>query len=85
MHLRIVPESVPLAEWPGRYNQFREELHRSTYSFGGRLSGEHGIGYKKKAALARLIDPVELSLMRAIKLAFDPNMILNPGKIFDPA
>jgi glycolate oxidase len=85
MHLRIVPGSVPLTEWPDRYNQFREELHRSAYDLGGRLSGEHGIGYKKKAALARLIDPVELSLMRAIKLAFDPNLILNPGKIFDPA
>jgi glycolate oxidase len=85
MHLRIVPGEVSPSEWPELHTLFRDELYHSAYGLGGRLSGEHGIGFKKKAALSVLIDPVELSLMRAIKQAFDPNLILNPGKIFDPA
>jgi len=84
MHLRIAPGGVPLTDWPALHARFRDELYRSAYDLGGRLSGEHGIGFKKKAALSGLIDPVELSLMRAVKRAFDPNWILNPGKIFDP-
>jgi glycolate oxidase len=53
------------------------------YPLGGKLSGEHGIGYKKKALFHEYTDPVELQLMQAIKKAWDPNLILNPGKVFD--
>jgi D-lactate dehydrogenase len=49
---------------------------------GGSLSGEHGVGIEKRAFIAREIDPVTLQLMKQIKIAFDPNNILNPGKIF---
>jgi D-lactate dehydrogenase len=48
----------------------------------GSLSGEHGIGLEKKDFIDREVDPVSLSLMRGIKKLFDPNGILNPGKIF---
>jgi glycolate oxidase len=57
-------------------------LYRITCSLGGKISGEHGIGLKRREYLEELIDPVELSLMRAIKNAWDPNHIMNPGKIF---
>jgi len=50
---------------------------------GGKISGEHGIGIKRRDALAKLIDPVELKLMKAIKKAWDPNNIMNPGKVFE--
>jgi glycolate oxidase len=40
------------------------------------------VGAKRKEALARFIDPTKLNLMRAIKKSFDPNLILNPGKVF---
>ncbi len=53
------------------------------YRLGGKLSGEHGIGYKRKELMAEFTDPLELSAMKAIKKALDPNLILNPGKIFD--
>lgn len=48
----------------------------------GTISGEHGIGREKREYVGLEIDPVTLDLMRRIKLQFDPNNILNPGKIF---
>ncbi|HEX7520878.1 MAG TPA: FAD-linked oxidase C-terminal domain-containing protein, partial [Acidimicrobiia bacterium] len=44
-----------------------------------------GIGSEKKRYFLELEDPVKVALMQRIKAAFDPNGILNPGKIFDPA
>ncbi|HWR06865.1 FAD-binding oxidoreductase [Sporomusa sp.] len=83
MHVRIIPGEVPVGVWPAAVKKFREKLYTATYDLGGRLSGEHGIGLKRKEVLRTIIDPVELALMQAIKTAFDPNHILNPGKIFD--
>jgi len=47
----------------------------------GTLSGEHGVGLEKRDYIDREIDPVTLNLMRGIKTQFDPNNILNPGKL----
>jgi glycolate oxidase len=58
------------------------ELYEVTKGMGGKISGEHGIGVKRREYLKHVIDPVELSLMRAVKEAWDPNYIMNPGKIF---
>jgi len=54
-------------------------------SLGGTLSGEHGIGIEKRAYVPRAIDPGALSLMRALKGVFDPDGILNPGKLLPEA
>ncbi len=48
---------------------------------GGTLSGEHGVGLEKRDFVQRELDPVNLRLMHAIKRQFDPNGILNPGKL----
>ncbi len=53
--------------------------------FGGTLSGEHGIGYEKKEFVGLEIEPATLELMIRIKRQFDPNNILNPGKLFPGA
>jgi len=45
------------------------------------LSGEHGIGLEKRVFIAREIEPATLGLMRGIKRQFDPNGLLNPGKM----
>jgi FAD/FMN-containing dehydrogenase len=50
-------------------------------SLGGSISAEHGIGRLKAAEFARRADPVELAVMRALKLTLDPQGIMNPGKV----
>ncbi len=50
----------------------------------GSLSGEHGVGIAKRDFIDREIDPPTLDLMRQIKMLFDPNNILNPGKTLPP-
>ena len=50
-------------------------------ALGGSFSAEHGIGLEKRGALARHGDPTKRALMAAIKHAFDPKGIMNPGKV----
>jgi glycolate oxidase len=59
------------------------ELFAAGIGLGGVISGEHGIGTTKKPYFLALEDPTKVALMRRIKKAFDPEGILNPGKIFD--
>ena len=49
---------------------------------GGTITGEHGVGVAQEGWLARELGPVGLEMQRAIKGAFDPLGILNPGKVF---
>jgi glycolate oxidase len=84
LHATLVkdPEST-MEQWHKDEPACLRELYHIVANLGGKISGEHGIGIKRKGFLAELIDPVELGLMRAIKRAWDPNNIMNPGKIFD--
>ena len=59
-----------------------DEVFSLVLSLDGTLSGEHGVGREKRPYVAREIDPPTLALMRDIKRVFDPNDILNPGKLF---
>ena len=52
-------------------------------SLGGTISGEHGIGLIQKSFMPVMFDPISMELMKGIKKVFDPNHILNAGKIFD--
>ncbi len=61
----------------------RTELYQDCKERKGMISGEHGIGLVKKPYLSLVLDPEEIALMKGIKSLFDPNNILNPGKIFD--
>jgi glycolate oxidase len=64
-------------------NKLLHELFAAGMQLGGAISGEHGIGTAKKTYFLELEDPAKVDLMRRIKHAFDPNGILNPGKLFD--
>lgn len=59
-----------------------KELFKKTIALGGTLSGEHGVGITKAPYLEMELGRSQIALMKRIKAAFDPNGILNPGKIF---
>jgi glycolate oxidase len=59
------------------------DLFALVHSLGGTISGEHGIGLIQKGFMPVVMSEAAINIMRSIKLAFDPNLILNPGKIFD--
>ncbi len=59
-----------------------EEIYRLTLSLGGMITGEHGIGATRRKFLPLALDQAQITLMRDLKTVFDPNGILNPGKIF---
>jgi D-lactate dehydrogenase len=73
---------------PGDAEQMRRaetclsEVFDLVLRLNGTLSGEHGVGSEKRAFVAREIDAPTMSLMQDIKRVFDPNNILNPGKLF---
>jgi FAD/FMN-containing dehydrogenase len=64
-----------------RGDEVKRAIHDLVQQFGGSFSAEHGIGQLKVEELERYAPPVELELMRAIKQVFDPNGIMNPGKV----
>jgi len=83
IHLSILQGDIPDEFWCDKLNEIHRDIYAYVYSVGGKLSGEHGIGYKRRDLMEEYADPVELGLMKAVKVAWDPNLILNPGKIFD--
>lgn len=83
IHANILKEAMSDAEWSEKLPALQQEIYEIVYAVGGKLSGEHGIGYKRVPLMERFCDPAELAMMRAIKQALDPNLILNPGKIFE--
>jgi glycolate oxidase len=69
-------------EYP-RSKDLMVALYKAGISLGGTISGEHGLGKDKKKYLPLAASPEKLALMSRIKVAFDPNRILNPGKVID--
>ena len=84
IHSTIVKKpDMEMDEWQNIQETVRLELYSLVLGCGGTISGEHGIGHKRKKYMHLALDPVTIELMKRIKRAFDPQVILNPGKIFD--
>jgi glycolate oxidase len=82
LHINVMKEQISDELWNTKINDGIGEIFKLTVSLGGTLSGEHGIGIAKRPYMPIAMGEANLSLMRGIKKAFDPNGILNPGKIF---
>ncbi len=65
-----------------RYFQAKSEIYNLAVSLGGTISAEHGVGIEKISYLGNIIDNTAIEYMKKIKRIFDPNNILNPGKVF---
>ena len=72
-----------LEEWHGKVPQILTDMYKLTKDLGGTISGEHGIGHKRKQYMPLVVGEAYLGMARSIKRALDPNNVLNPGKIFD--
>jgi glycolate oxidase len=73
------------AQWEKQLPAMLRQLYTAAAQLGGTISGEHGIGHKRRDYLPLVMDGAQIEMMRRIKQALDPNNIMNPGKIFPPA
>ena len=83
LHIRINHPTIKKSFESAEMNRILTALFQLVHSLGGTISGEHGIGLIQKSYMPVVFDAISLELMRGIKKTFDPNHILNPGKIFD--
>ncbi len=81
LHVNIIKSSMSDENWKTEVPKGIREIFELTVSLKGTLSGEHGIGYVQKNYMDIAFSPIHLNIMRNIKGVFDPNSILNPGKI----
>ena len=75
------PVGMDKGEYLARWDEIAGAVYAIAVEMGGSISAEHGIGRMKRDLLPRVKDDTEMSMMRAIKAALDPNGILNPGKV----
>ncbi|HRF20533.1 MAG TPA: FAD-linked oxidase C-terminal domain-containing protein [Chitinophagaceae bacterium] len=83
LHVRIRKEGIPNSHGNAEMTEVLRELFKLVKQLGGTISAEHGIGLIQKPYMDIAFNDPALRLMREIKKVFDPNNILNPGKIFD--
>ncbi|MCB0407304.1 MAG: FAD-binding oxidoreductase [Bdellovibrionales bacterium] len=84
LHINILkPQNMTSAEFIENCHKVDEILFEKIERFGGSVSAEHGVGLTKKPYLHHTRSHEEIAYMKAIKAVFDPDFIMNPGKIFD--
>jgi glycolate oxidase len=82
IHVNIVQPKGERERWLARREAAVEEVFRAVVGLGGTITGEHGIGSAQMRYLGLRHSPEVIAAMRAVKGVFDPDGILNPGKIF---
>jgi len=81
LHLYICKDDMSDDQFADVLEKVFAEMYDQADQMGGLISGEHGIGFAKKKYMQHLLGPTQMALMQGIKKVFDPNNILNPGKI----
>ena len=81
LHVYICRDALNDEEWEKTLSSIFDRMYEKSVELGGLVSGEHGIGYAKKAFLKRQYGETPIALMQGIKQVFDPRNILNPGKV----
>jgi len=83
VHFHVIAPGIENAErwFEDQGSRISSQIYDLVTAWGGSISAEHGIGQLKRGELARLGDPVALSMMAAVKQALDPEGLLNPGKL----
>lgn len=81
LHVNVLKDSMSDQDWAEKLPRACARIIEKVVAIGGTISGEHGIGLIQKDLVPLQLGPAELRLMRAIKQAFDPKGILNPGKL----
>ncbi len=81
LHIYICKDDLSQEEWDEKLEKVFNDLYSKAKEVKGLVSGEHGIGYAKKKYLQDILGDTQVALMEGIKRVFDPNNILNPGKI----
>ena len=82
VHVNVLKDNIPDDRWEPLVPAVTEDIYRLSLSLGGMITGEHGVGVTRRKYLPLALDEVQIEVMRRIRAAFDPNRILNPGKIF---
>ncbi|MBL1145315.1 MAG: FAD-binding protein [Bacteroidetes bacterium] len=83
LHVNILKGEMSDEDWNGKLKEGIKEIFELCKKLGGTISGEHGIGLVQKEYMSIMFTERELDLQKAIKNTFDPNGILNPGKIWE--
>lgn len=81
LHVNIIKGDLADEVWDQELPKGIREIFELCKALGGTISGEHGIGLVQKGYLPIVFPPHQMELMRNIKTLFDPNLILNPGKM----
>ena len=81
LHVYICRDQLDEEAWKKTLATCFDRMYAKARELGGLVSGEHGIGYAKKAFLREQYGPTPIALMQGIKQVFDPKNILNPGKV----
>jgi glycolate oxidase len=83
LHVNILKNNLDDEAWNKGLPEAIRQIFELCKQYGGTISGEHGIGLVQKPYLDVVFTDAHFEIMRGIKRSFDPNLILNPGKIFD--
>lgn len=83
LHVNILKGELSDEQWNQNLPEGIREIFRLVMDLGGTLSGEHGIGLVQKPFMNIAFSEIQLNIFRSIKALFDPNYILNPGKVID--